>query len=79
MNTCFYLLNSVQILSLEGVLGYSQPHLWKNDDNLVVGTVQVQIADDCNEQVILRALKAIFKSSGVHDVTTQIEKSPFGR
>lgn len=64
-------------MSIEGVVGYSDVHVWKYAKSTVVGTIHLQIAPDASQQKILNQTTTIFKQVGhVADFTVEITRVP---
>jgi len=65
-----------EVLSLEGVRGISNVHIWKQTGTNFVGTLHVQAANDANEQQICLQVAQFFKGK-IMDLTIQVEKERF--
>jgi len=66
---------SRRILGIEGVLGYSQPHVWELKTDHLVGTIKIQVAPTANEQVVRVRAQQVFRDVyGCKEVVVQVEK-----
>jgi Co/Zn/Cd efflux system component len=63
-----------QILSVNGVLGYSKIHFWELNQGEYVGSILIQISSGANDQYIQVAAQNILRPIGVKTLTIQIEK-----
>eukprot|EP01121_Diplochlamys_sp_Union-15-3_P019999 TRINITY_DN766_c0_g1_i3.p2 TRINITY_DN766_c0_g1~~TRINITY_DN766_c0_g1_i3.p2 ORF type:complete len:128 (+),score=17.38 TRINITY_DN766_c0_g1_i3:815-1198(+) len=63
-----------QISRIQGVLGLTESHFWANTSKHFVGSVQVQILYDANEQKVLREIQEVFKRYKVKNLTVQLNK-----
>jgi zinc transporter 5/7 len=57
---------------LPDVLSVFQVHFWKHHADVIVGTLHVTVTKEAEPQRVLRILRGIFTSAGVHDITIQI-------
>jgi Co/Zn/Cd efflux system component len=66
---------SQRLFAIEGVLGYSQPHVWELKTDHLVGTVKIQVSPNTDEQVVRVRAQQVFKDvAGCKEVVCQIEK-----
>jgi Co/Zn/Cd efflux system component len=65
-----------QVLALEGVLNYSNPHFWVHTSDNIVGTLNVEINETAVEQKVLQQVCKIFRKKGVKNLTVQINITP---
>jgi len=63
-----------RVSKIEGVLGYRDPHFWTHANDILVGTIHIQIDEQANEQRILQIVTNMFKEEGVVHLTVEIEK-----
>jgi zinc transporter 5/7 len=66
-----------KIHHIEGVVHYSHAHFWQLSSSALVGTINVQVTQSCNEQKIIHAVGALLKEYGVNNLAIQVEKEPF--
>lgn len=68
-----------EILSIPGVLSYSEPHLWELSSGRHVASLRIQAVSEAAEQGILGAATAALKRRlpGLGDVCVQVEKEAF--
>lgn len=52
-----------QILSLDGVLSYREPHFWRHSSDTLVGSIHVLVAPSVNEQRIIQMVSTLLSSS----------------
>ncbi|RDD40208.1 Zinc transporter 7 [Trichoplax sp. H2] len=62
-----------QVLSVEGILSYHEPHFWTLCSNVTVGTLRVVIDPNANYSMVLNEVRHIFTRVGVQQLTVQIE------
>ena len=55
----FFFVCVWQILSLDGVLSYRDPHFWRHSSDAIVGSIHVQVAPSANEQRIIQMVGEI--------------------
>jgi len=69
-------LNEVlhKITKIEGVIGYSDPHFWNYANNIIVGSIHIQVHEHTNEQQILQLVSNMFKEKGVAQLSVEIAK-----
>jgi len=69
-------LNAVleKITKLEGVLGFRDPHFWNYANNIIVGSIHVQVDEHTNEQKILQIVTNMLREKGVVHLAVEIEK-----
>ncbi|VDK80617.1 unnamed protein product [Litomosoides sigmodontis] len=66
-----------EILNIEGVVSYSNVHLWQLKSVFNVASLHVQVNDDANDQIVrLKVLKNL-KSINIAQASVQIEKESF--
>ena len=63
-----------QLMSVEGVVSYRNPHFWQHYKDLIVGTIHVQIQPDASHQKVLTQVQKIFKKKGVKNLTVEVTK-----
>uniref|UniRef100_A0A1I7YXP8 Proton-coupled zinc antiporter SLC30A5 n=1 Tax=Steinernema glaseri TaxID=37863 RepID=A0A1I7YXP8_9BILA len=66
-----------EILHVEGVESYSRAHVWQLKSEMNVASVNVQVAEETNEQTIRAKVEEILKEAGVNQSTVQVEKQSF--
>jgi len=64
-----------KLQEITGVQECIEPHFWLLTPGNKVGTLSLQVEDDANEQKILADATAIFKKSGIDNITIQINKA----
>ncbi len=60
--------------AIQGVIGYRNPHFWKQNKDIVVGTIHVQINSEASQQEVLQKITSLFKEKGVKNLTVEIER-----
>merc|ERR1712137_1429098 len=60
--------------SIEGVLECSQDHFWTCSNNNIVGSMCITVADQADEQAILRRVQSIFDKY-VNNLTVEIQRN----
>jgi hypothetical protein len=68
-----------QLLGVQGVVTYSNARFWQHTDDVVVGTVHVQVADSASESRIRSAVTAILRRAGIDEITVQVVKEEYYR
>uniref|UniRef100_A0A0R3S2D6 Proton-coupled zinc antiporter SLC30A5 n=1 Tax=Elaeophora elaphi TaxID=1147741 RepID=A0A0R3S2D6_9BILA len=66
-----------EILNIEGVISYSNVHLWQLKSVFNVASLHVQVSDDANDQIIRLKVLKILKSINITQASVQIEKENF--
>lgn len=66
-----------KVMSIEGVIGYKQPHFWFHTSSKIMGSLHLQIAHTVVEQKLISQVSYIFKEAGIHTMTFQIEKEAY--
>jgi zinc transporter 5/7 len=65
----------VQVMSVEGVVSYSNPHFWKYSKNVIVGTIHIHISKEASQQKILQQVTAILKKTGkITELSVEISR-----
>lgn len=54
----------LQVLLLEGVQSYSDPHFWSHSTDKWVGTLHVQVKDTADEQQIVGQVSSRCRADG---------------
>ena len=63
-----------EVHSIEGVLECSQDHFWTCSNSNIVGSICVTVADQADEQIILRRVQSIFDKY-VNNLTVEIQRN----
>lgn len=63
-----------KISSMEGVIGFTQPHFWELCTDTYYGSIKIQAHEKANSQKIRIAVTQMFKKLGVRDVVVQVEQ-----
>eukprot|EP01112_Ceratiomyxa_fruticulosa_P010296 TRINITY_DN2715_c0_g1_i1.p1 TRINITY_DN2715_c0_g1~~TRINITY_DN2715_c0_g1_i1.p1 ORF type:complete len:746 (-),score=131.24 TRINITY_DN2715_c0_g1_i1:99-2336(-) len=63
-----------KILKVDGVVGLRDVHFWAHTQELIVGTLNVQIDKHVEQQKILAYVQNILKEYGVGHITVEIEQ-----
>ncbi|VDN06625.1 unnamed protein product [Thelazia callipaeda] len=66
-----------EITNIEGVLSYSNVHLWQLKSLLNVASLHVQISNDVNDQVVRLKVLKLLKSINITQASIQVEKENF--
>ncbi|KAL3866115.1 hypothetical protein ACJMK2_043447 [Sinanodonta woodiana] len=66
-----------KILSIEGIVGYREPHFWSHTSSKKMGSVHVQVSHTASEQRIIAQVTSVFKEIGVSHLTVQVEKEAY--
>ncbi|XP_076443611.1 proton-coupled zinc antiporter SLC30A5-like [Babylonia areolata] len=66
-----------KILSIEGVVGYRDPHIWAHTSTKVMATVHVQISATAIEQRVISQVSSILKEAEIQNVIVQVEKESY--
>ncbi|GMT00739.1 hypothetical protein PENTCL1PPCAC_22913 [Pristionchus entomophagus] len=66
-----------EILSLDGVISFSSPHVWQLKSDLNVASLHVQVKNDANVQAIRHKVASLLKASGATQSTIQVEMERF--
>ncbi|KAK0426008.1 hypothetical protein QR680_009500 [Steinernema hermaphroditum] len=66
-----------EILHVEGVESYSRAHVWQLKSEMNVASLNVQVKEETNEQMIRTRVEEIMKEAGVNQSTIQVEKQSF--
>jgi len=70
MEKCLKLVTRV-----EGVVSHNNSHFWRLSKDMVVGSIQIQVANEASEQKILAEVQSIFKKKGkIKNMTVEIVK-----
>ncbi|VDK58324.1 unnamed protein product [Gongylonema pulchrum] len=64
-------------MSIEGVLSYSNVHLWQLKSVLNVASLHIQVTDDANDQIVRQKAIKILKSANISQASVQVEKETF--
>jgi len=69
----------LEVMALEGVQSYRNPHFWTLCDGQLVGTLHVQVHRDADKQRTLNMISNFFKESpmGITNLSVQIETEKF--
>lgn len=74
---------------IEGIINYRNPHFWRHNKDLIVGTIHIQIDNKSSgiiyelytfiyfyskEQKILSKVITLFKNKGIKNLTIEISK-----
>ena len=69
------LRNSLRnILKVKNVVTFRNPHFWTLSGENVIGTIEIVIDQNGNDQIILSKVGSILADAGVSNSTIQIEK-----
>ena len=68
-----------EISCIDGVVGVREPHVWKLAGNELIGSLNVYVTPQTEEQLLLPVIQSLFKQWGVANITVQIEKESFLR
>uniref|UniRef100_A0A914XFY1 Proton-coupled zinc antiporter SLC30A5 n=1 Tax=Plectus sambesii TaxID=2011161 RepID=A0A914XFY1_9BILA len=66
-----------KVLDIDGVVSYSNTHVWQLKSELNVGTLHVQVRDDANLQAVRQRVVGILKEIGVSQAAVQVERDAF--
>ncbi|VDO13258.1 unnamed protein product [Brugia timori] len=66
-----------EILNMEGVMSYSNVHLWQLKSVFNIVSLHVQVSDDANDQIIRLKILKILKSINITQASVQVEKENF--
>ena len=66
-----------KILNIDGVLSYSDEHLWQLSSNSYVASLHVQISTNAYEQLVSSQIHSMMKELKLNNLTLQIEKQVF--
>lgn len=66
-----------KVMSIDGVLSYSDQHFWQHSAVIKAGTIHVQVRPDASEQKIINQIQTIFKDIGFVNFTVQVEKEEY--
>ena len=66
-----------QLPLLDGVLSYSDPHLWQQGSESIAGTLHLQVAPSANEQKVITMVTTFLKEQGVTNLAIQVEKEQY--
>lgn len=73
----FCYIRIFQVLDIDGVVSYSNPHVWQLKSELNVGTLHVQVRDDANLQAVRQRVVGVLKEMGVTQASVQVERNAF--
>lgn len=66
-----------KVMSVEGVIGYKDPHFWFHTSSKTMGSLHLQTAHNVVEQKLISQVSYIFKEAGIHTMTFQVEKEAY--
>jgi len=69
----------LKVASVKGVVASRGAHFWCQSEQELIGTLNVEVKEDTDEQHILQQISSFFKHKrvGVTSLTVQIEKEQF--
>ena len=62
------------IPKMRNVIAYRNPHFWTLSKDVVVGTIEVIITNEGDDQLVLSKVTSILTDAGVSNITVQIER-----
>jgi zinc transporter 5/7 len=63
-----------RVCVIEGVLGYHSVRVWRHSSELLVGSVHVRIANDCDAQSVSNQVSTMFREQlHINQMTVQVE------
>ena len=65
------------VLSIQGVISYSQLHSWQLKAEVNILSIHLQITEEANDQTVRQTAIQILKEAGVQHITVQVEKERF--
>jgi len=63
-----------KVMAIQGVIGYRNPHFWKQNKDIIIGTIHIQINNEASQQKVLQQITSLFKEKGVKNLTVEIER-----
>lgn len=63
-----------KLLSIDGVVSYSEEHFWRHSSRVLCGTIHVQLEPDASEQKVVSQVSGLLKEAGVSNMCVQVEK-----
>ncbi|PRP86862.1 hypothetical protein PROFUN_05079 [Planoprotostelium fungivorum] len=63
-----------EVTKIDGVVGYHNPHFWKQSSDMIVGTLKVEVDGKITAQQALAKITKIFKKKGVKEMTVEIQQ-----
>ena len=66
-----------EILHIEGVLGYTELHIWQLKSGFNVATIHLRVVEESNNQIVRQRALQILKKIGANQITIQVEKEAF--
>ncbi len=66
-----------QLSLLDGLLTFSDAHIWQHSSDTIAGTLHVQVAPSANEQKVITMVTNYLREQGVSNLTVQVEKEQY--
>ncbi|CAG8797111.1 13495_t:CDS:2 [Gigaspora margarita] len=65
-----------ELSHIHGIISYTMPRFWPNDEECLIGSIHVQVTKEVNEQLIIKEVTQVLNSKikGLEELTIQVEK-----